>query len=81
MKVHAEFYSRLREIVGAPSREVALPEGARVGELVAQLCSDYPRLGDFERSMLFGIGLEFVNADHLLRDGDTIAVMPPVQGG
>jgi molybdopterin converting factor small subunit len=81
MKVRAEFYSRLREIAGAPSLDVTLPEGARVRELVEKLSGDYPRLRDFEKSMLFGIGVEFVDGNHPLREGDTIAIMPPVQGG
>ncbi len=81
MKVRAEFFSRLREIVGTASLEVSLPSNARVSELVAKLCNDYPRLRDFEKSMLFGIDVEFVDRDYPLRDGDVIAIMPPVQGG
>jgi sulfur-carrier protein len=81
MKVRAEFYSRLREIVGASSVEMTLPEGAYVRELVEKLFSEHPRLRDFEKSTLFGIGVEFVDDNHPLREGDTIAIMPPVQGG
>ena len=81
MTVRAEFYSRLREIVGAPAVDIQLPDAATVHELVEKLCIDYPRLRDFQNSMLFGIGLEFVRPDHLLRSGDVIAIMPPVQGG
>ena len=81
MTVRAEFYSRLREIVGVPALSVELPDGATVYELVEKLCGDYPRLRDFEKSMLFGIGVEFVQTNHFLRDGDVVAIMPPVQGG
>jgi MoaD family protein len=81
LRVRAEFYSRLREIVGAPSLEIALNKGATVRELVKKLSDEHPQLCDFEKSMLFGIGVEFVDRDHLLKDGDVIAIMPPVQGG
>ena len=81
MKVRVEFYSRLREIVGAPAREIALDDGATVGRLSEELGRDCPKLRDFERSMLFGIGVEFVERDHVLKDGDVVAIMPPVQGG
>ena len=79
--MRAEFYSRLREIVGAPSLEITLNDGATVAELVKELSRKHPRLRDFEKSMLFGIGVEFVDRDHLLKDGDIVAIMPPVQGG
>ena len=81
MKVRAEFFSRLRDIVGAPSLEIMLAEGATVCELVEILCDDHPRLRDFTKSMLFGIGVEFVDVRHVLGDGDVVAIMPPVQGG
>jgi MoaD family protein len=81
MKVQAEFYSRLREIVGSSSLEVTLPEGATVRDLIEKLCASYPKLDDFKKSMLFGIGVEFANRDRRLRGGDVIAIMPPVQGG
>ncbi len=81
MKVRAEFYSRLKEIVGASSLEIEMADGATVQDLVAKLSVAYPALSDFENSLLFGIGVEFVDRNHVLNDADTIAIMPPVQGG
>ena len=81
MKVQAEFYSRLKEIVGASVLELSLPENATVGDLFARLQQSYPQLRDFEKSTLFGIGVDFVDRSHVLSDGDVVAIMPPVQGG
>jgi molybdopterin converting factor small subunit len=81
MKVRAEFYSRLKEIIEVPALEMALPENATVNDLFEQLKESYPKLRDFEKSMLFGIGVEFVDRNHPLNEGDTVAIMPPVQGG
>jgi molybdopterin converting factor small subunit len=81
MKVRAEFYSRLKEIVGARALDISLPKDASVNDLFEHLRESYPKLQDFEKSMLFGIGVEFVDRNHPLNEGDTIAIMPPVQGG
>jgi MoaD family protein len=81
MKVRAEFYSRLKEIIGDSALELSLPENATVNDLFEQLKESYPKLRDFEKSMLFGIGVEFVDRNQPLNDGDTVAIMPPVQGG
>ena len=81
MTVRAEFYSRLKEIVGASILEIALPDNATVSDLIQQLLSEYPKLRDFQNSMLFGIGVDFVQKNHALRNRDVIAIMPPVQGG
>ena len=81
MKVRAEFYSRLKEIVDASAIELSLPKNASVNDLFEQLKTSYPKLRDFEKSVLFGIGVEFVDRNQPLNEGDTIALMPPVQGG
>jgi len=81
IKVRAELYSRLKEIVDASAIELSLPENATVNNLFEQLKRRYPELEIFDKSVLFGIGVEFVDRDHGLKDGDTVAIMPPVQGG
>ena len=81
MTVRAEFYSRLKEIVGASASELTLPDDATVSDLLQQLFANYPKLRDFQNSILFGVGLDFVEKNYVLRDGDVIAIMPPVQGG
>ena len=81
IKVRAEFYSRLKEIVDASVLVLSLPDEETVNDLFEQLQKRYPELRGFERSVLFGIGVDFVDRDHQLNDDDTIAIMPPVQGG
>ena len=81
IKVRAEFYSVVKEIVDASAFELSLPKNASVNDLFKQLKRSYPKLRDFEKSILFGIGVEFVDRSYVLNDGDVIAIMPPVQGG
>ena len=81
IKVRAEFYSVVKEIVDASAFELSLPKNATVNDLFERLKKSYPKLRHFEKSILFGIGVEFVDRNHELNDGDVIAIMPPVQGG
>jgi molybdopterin converting factor small subunit len=81
MKVRAEFYSRLKEIIGASALELSLAENATVNDLFEQLKERHPGLRDFEKSTLFGVGVEFVDRNYPLSEGEIIAIMPPVQGG
>jgi molybdopterin converting factor small subunit len=81
IKVRAEFYSAVKQIVDASAFELSLPKNATVNDLFERLKKSYPKLRDFEKSILFGIDVEFVDRTYVLNDGDVIAIMPPVQGG
>jgi len=81
MKVRVEFYSRLRELVGASFLDTSLRNGATVRDLIEQRCQTHPPLRAYDNSLLFGLGVEFVEKDQVLHEGDVVAVMPPVQGG
>ena len=81
MKVHVHFYSQLREIAGAQARDVELSRGAKVSELLDKIYEKVPMLRSHDKTILIGAGVEFVDRNYKLREGEEIAIMPPVQGG
>lgn len=81
MKVHVELFSSLRPLAGLNKLAVELPDGASVAMLLDELCARFPRMREADRSLLVAIGVEFARRDAVLRDGDAVALMPPVQGG
>ena len=81
MKVRARFFAQLRDAAGFSELDVDLPERSTIADLLAQIYHTNPALRAHDKSMLFGIGVEFAKRNHTLRDGDEIAIMPPVQGG
>jgi molybdopterin converting factor small subunit len=81
MKVRAEFYAQLRELIGVHELEVELPQGATVRELLEEIYARQPALRAHDKSILIGAGLEFVDRNFKLNPGEQIAIMPPVQGG
>ncbi|MEM8952758.1 MAG: MoaD/ThiS family protein [Verrucomicrobiota bacterium] len=81
MKVRVLVFSVLRDIVGAEEMEREVSEGATVGELVAGMKEEWPRLEDWEGRLLLAVNLEFAKPDVVLTEGAEVAVMPPVQGG
>lgn len=81
MKVHVQFFSRLKDIVGASDLEMEIAEGASAADLLSTLYGQHPRLRAWNNSLLIGAGVEFVERDYILQPRETIALMPPVQGG
>ncbi len=81
MKIEVQCFSRLRDLAGTGRLTLDLPPGATVGEALARLYADHPRMQGWDQTLLLAVGLEFVGREQELHDGETLSVMPPVQGG
>jgi molybdopterin converting factor small subunit len=81
MKVRVQFFGQLRDLAGAPDLRIELAEEASVTDLLAKIYEQLPALSAHDPSILIGAGVEFVDRNHKLNDGDEISIMPPVQGG
>jgi molybdopterin converting factor small subunit len=69
-------FARYRERLGFDRLELALPVPATVAALL-----EHPRLAGLPGDALFAVNQTFAGRDAPLRDGDEVALMPPVSGG
>jgi molybdopterin converting factor small subunit len=81
MTVRVQFFAQLRDVSGTPELQIELDEHSSIGDLLDRIYQQKPALRVHDQSTLIGVGVEFVGRDYIVRPGDTIAVMPPVQGG
>jgi len=52
-----------------------------VADLLEEIYRQKPGLRSHDPTILIGAGVEFVDRSHVIQPGETIAIMPPVQGG
>jgi MoaD family protein len=81
MKVRVQFYAQLRDLVGLRELDVDVAEGLTVRGLLEQIYAEQPMLRSHDKSILVGVGVEFVDRNYKLKPADEISIMPPVQGG
>ena len=81
MKVSAQFYAQLRDLVGASSVVIDLSDQSTVADLLEKIYEMKPGLRVHDKTILIGAGVEFVDRNYKLKPGEEISVMPPVQGG
>lgn len=81
MIVRLRFFASLRERLKAREAERTLADGATVADLWAALCQERPDLQPLSASISFAVNREYVERDHVLADGDEVALIPPVSGG
>ena len=81
MRIHVQFYAQLRDLSGVAELDVDLAGTSTVRELLENIYEQKPALRAYDKSILVGAGVEFVDRDYLIQPGDEISIMPPVQGG
>ncbi len=81
MHITIQFFSYLRELTGLEQLERSMPEGTRLGDLHEMLCAELPALNELSRSTLLAVGVDYQPRDYCLKEGDTVSLFPPVQGG
>ena len=81
MKLRVLFFSVLRDITGTDEIVFELPAGSTMADLLLQVESRWPKLRDWQNSLLLALDQTYVKRDAVLHDGAEVAVMPPVQGG
>ena len=79
MKIHVYLFAQVREMAHNDQLELEVKDGTTVSTLVADLKSKLPGLSsvDFKAA----VNNEYVDDTHLLVDGDTVAIIPPISGG
>lgn len=81
MKVNIRLFAALREVLGRGEVILNVSEGATVGELQGQLMREYPAVEAFLATLVWAVNEDYVSAEHRLREGDEIALIPPISGG
>ncbi len=81
MRIQLSYFAIIRETLGRQEETRQVAEGTTAGDLFDELSTEQPRLAPMKRSTMLMVNQEYVRADHLLKDGDELAFIPPVSGG
>ena len=80
MKVEVLFFAAARERAGTDRESLEVPEPT-VGSLSRLLAERHPDLAPLLPRLRFAVNRAFVREDHVLAEGDEVALIPPVAGG
>lgn len=85
MRVKLVYFAWVREKIGKGEEVIELPsDSIRVGELIAHLKSlgaEYDAAFEYENVIRAAINQEHAEHDELVRDGNEVALFPPMTGG
>ncbi len=81
MQITVKLFATLRQEAGWGQRELTLPDGATLDDLLAALAASENGLNVEERSVYAAVNREYAQRGQTLHDGDVVALFPPVSGG
>jgi molybdopterin converting factor subunit 1 len=80
MKVKVLYFADMEKDVGMHS-EVIMFEGCTLKGLIYHLIEMHPVLTKWKDKIAIAVNMEYSDITRSLKDGDTVAFIPPVQGG
>jgi len=81
MQVRVLFFGMLKDVTGRASDTLSLPARASLGDVLGHYEERFPRLREMAASIAMSINQEYAGLEAELKQGDEIALLPPVSGG
>ena len=80
MQLQLLFFGITSDITQKRSDKITVSEGITIGELKEKLVLDYPKLKNYN-SFSIALNTEYASDESILKNGDVVALIPPVSGG
>ncbi|HKE15320.1 MAG TPA: molybdopterin converting factor subunit 1 [Kofleriaceae bacterium] len=81
MKIQVRYFAVLRERLRSDGETLELADGATVAGALDALCARHDAFASLRGRCQTAVNQTMVRADEVLRDGDELALIPPVAGG
>lgn len=81
MKIHVRLFAILKDRAGVGELDLSLEPGATIHDAQEKLLASHPDLGAMMSRAAFALNREYGPRTTPLKDGDELAIIPPVSGG
>ena len=81
IQVRIRFLGPAKELTQCEEVILTLPKGASVAAAISTLLREFPKFSERLNHYRFAVNFEYADENNLLKDGDELALIPPVSGG
>ena len=80
MQIELLLFGIVKDVIGKSSMQLQTPENTTIANFRASLLDKYPKLAAY-KSFSIAVNETYVEDNYLIKENDTIAIIPPVSGG
>ncbi len=81
MKIKLKFFGQLRELAKLQETEIEVRVDATVNDLKGIVAERFPSLRAHLKVVSVAVNNEYAAKETILKDGDEVALLPPISGG
>ena len=81
MKIKIKFFASYKEAVGRDELDLDMEDESDVSQLLEAVKAIHPAIGELIEPLIVSVNKEYATFDKVLKDGDEVALLPPVSGG
>ena len=81
MRIKVKFFASYKEAVGTDELDLEMKNGSDVTHLLEAVKALHPAIGELIEPLIVSVNKEYATFDKVLKDGDEVALLPPVSGG
>jgi MoaE-MoaD fusion protein len=81
VNVRVLYFAVVRERLKRDDETFEMPDGATVDALLDEIGRKHAGFEGLRAACKVAVNQEFASGDHILKDGDEVALIPPVAGG
>ena len=81
MRIKLLYFAVLRDLVGKREEVIEIEQGADISAMLAHLGHLQPRLAGLLDRVAVAVNHQYATNEQILKEGDEVALLPPVSGG
>ncbi len=81
IKIRLRLFSVAKDLAGFHEKEIEVPAESQSEAVFGYLIRQNPTFERWKSSLRIAVNMEYSDGSKILRDGDEVAVIPPVSGG
>ena len=75
------YFAFIKELTGVKADTMKLPYGSTIHNMLTNVLNIHPQVNRFLKSVKVSVNYKVVDKNTILKDGDEVALLPPVSGG